>query len=160
VNQQPAKRICPICTLELELVAFGVDRARPDGRNRACKVCVTEKARRRREGKRTTRIDGREKSGARHSKRSNVPATPRDLPAETEIGEVALLVLEALDHGGVSTQGELVSFVLEHSDRKCRSMPVKIRDRIGEALGELFTARLIATRGEAERRIYYRRRIA
>jgi hypothetical protein len=73
---------------------------------------------------------------------------------------VALLVLEALDHGGARTQGELVNFVLEHSDRKCRSMPVKIRDRIGQALGELFAARLIATRGEAERRIYYRRRIA
>src|SRR5215510_16416330 len=39
----PETKLCPICTLELPLIEFGVCRARKDGRNLYCKSCIRTK---------------------------------------------------------------------------------------------------------------------
>lgn len=161
LDTAPPKKVCQLCNLELEIVAFGKDRARADGLNSRCKVCINARASERRERCRRglPQLDHRCRNGIPKLSR-RAPLKPRGLPEGTEIDRVGLLVLAALDHGHGLTQREIVAEVLEYSDPKCRSAPDQFRDRIGEALGELFAARLIATCGEAERRIYYRRRIA
>jgi hypothetical protein len=68
---------------------------------------------------------------------------------------IAPLVLKAIDTSGACSQRELVRFATAHLPGRVHE--ALVQEQIGEALGELFQRRAIATRGEAEGRVYFRR---
>lgn len=146
-------KTCPTCPggpRELELAKFGVDRARSDGRNVRCKQCVAQRMAERRAAVKAGRLPSSRRRGRPRSDqfvpRRAGPAVMIDAP----------LVLTAIDlSGGICSQREIVKFAAT----QVRGRPPRhvLEDQIGTALGELFDERAIATRGEAEGRVYFRR---
>jgi len=145
-------KTCPACPegpRVLPLRSFGIVRSRPDGRNLYCRACVR---RRMQEARAAAKL------------RKRTPPAPRPVTVQPPSGfvfpghrvDVEPLVLTAIDRfGGACSQDQIVSFAAEHLPAKLH--PRELRDTVGNALGELFQARSIATRGEAEGRIYFRR---
>lgn len=133
---------------ERPLAQFGVDRARPDGRNVRCKTCVARRMAERRLAK---------KEGRPTSTRPRVARRPAaESFVRGERLEFAPLVLGAIDQaGGICSQAQIINFA---GARLPPRVPLHvIEDQVERALGDLFTERRIATRGEAEERVYFRR---
>lgn len=83
------------------------------------------------------------------------PETPTNRIANLDARLLMPLVLDAIDlSGGVCSQRQIVTFARAHLPPKVAAGVVQ--DRIGCALGLLFAGREIATRGEAETRVYFR----
>ena len=159
-NMNRKTKTCPTCIggpRERPLEEFGVNRARlwrDDGRNVYCKECVRRRMRERRAVAKARRLSTRPWINLRQ------PAPPaveilRRAPLE-QLVPLAPVVLEAIDNsGGACSQHELVKFA---AARLSARLPRhEVQERVGHALGELFAERLIATRGEFEHRVYFRR---
>lgn len=146
-------KTCPACPegpRVLPLRSFGIVRSRPDGRNLYCRACVR---RRMQESRAAAKLRKRQPAPA------PCPVKPPAVSGFVFSGhrvDVEPLVLTAIDRfGGACSQDQIVSFAAQHLPAKLH--PRELRDTVGNALGELFQARSIATRGEAEDRIYFRR---
>ena len=157
-------KTCLTCTggpRELPVTAFGVDASRRDGLNVKCKECV-----RRRQSERRQALERARRAGGRPPR----PAPVRSsfvLPVAAGALQVhqlrdrmgAALVLGAIDQaGGVCSQEQILRFTAQQlRARQLRPVRHQLEDRVGAALGELFQVRVIATQGEADARVYFRR---
>jgi len=145
---------CPNGGRELPIKAFGIDRARKDGRNISCRECV-----RRKMAERRRKIA----AGELPARRPPPPPAPARSPVRSfifpgRVTDFAPLVLCAIDQGGGRvSQPQIVDYAREQI-RPVRLQREIVQERVGLALGELFQERAIATKGEAEERIYFRRR--
>jgi hypothetical protein len=138
---------------ELELSEFGIDRARPDDRNVRCRDCVRRISQERRAAARGEPARPVRKWTPRHQV-TGTEAFVRQPGAALKV--LGPLVLKAIDHaGGQASQGALVRYAAANLPGRVHAAVVQ--EQIGEALGELFQRRAIATRGEAEGRVYFRR---
>ena len=137
-------KYCPRCANDLDIEAFGRVTARPDGLNLYCRECVRSAQNRRR-------------SGALWSNR--MPGQPVRVVAELTPAVLARLILEAIDQasGQACTQQELLRHVRARLPFRLIRFGEQVSDVLGQALGELFEDKLIATRGSEEQRIYFRR---
>jgi hypothetical protein len=136
----------------LPINAFGLDASKDDQRNFYCRECVRRKMR---EWRAAVKL-GRQSPATRPAHRLIRRPAPFVMPAgeEPALDRFVPLVLGALADGA-RAQGEIVEFAHQRMPRRVQRRIVE--DQVTLAIGELFQRRAIATRGEADARVYFRR---